>query len=615
MADVLRGSNYDASITGICFHNQANRLRYACIKAVPDKVYVSGRGKNCMRVERLARKAKTALPTPVGVDRSARAEIHFPFGQYCLGAAVGCWPDYLPTTVSRFRPRSARFPRVGNEADVAVDRGDFLKVLAPSLPPPTYCPAARKNFSPPTTANVTRFPAEYPCLGNVADVTKGQCFSPGHTRFTAIAEVRMWYAEHQMSCLFYVQETILSSRRGTLIHVSFGRRTFTTVQSALLSEDYFARRSEVGDILTGSHTCQQWREVNCCKVSWRQLCTIHLLLPSSHFRHSNLARQLTSRDACDGTLAVRFVIVRFTAASCRRAEFLREPLKVAVPVGIHEAPGESDGVLAAPPNLCGSADKPPAGGEIYAETFWPARSPDLTPLDYFLWGHMKDVIYETPVESEEDLLAQIMAAADLGLPGIGDRVYQNMREQRILEKTKVKERHIPQTPAARANTMTSFVSNVLEGSSPIRAYKSTYFQNGSMQWPVSRKSRYQSLALPIREQFVFTARGPRCVVARLLASHLGDPDPIFRRGRSRIFVRGNRDGGCRWSAGFLRDLPFTQLLYSGAVPYSPRFTHVGFQGLVVKEDQAPPSWIYGNVAVTCSADFVFRFGRRQCIGH
>ncbi|KAJ8897575.1 hypothetical protein PR048_002924 [Dryococelus australis] len=31
-----------------------------------------------------------------------------------------------------------------------------------------------------------------------------------------------------------------------------------------------------------------------------------------------------------------------------------------------------------------------------------------------------------PAESEEDLLARIMAAAYLGLPGIGDRVYQNM---------------------------------------------------------------------------------------------------------------------------------------------------------------------------------------------
>ncbi|KAJ8886450.1 hypothetical protein PR048_012661 [Dryococelus australis] len=54
-----------------------------------------------------------------------------------------------------------------------------------------------------------------------------------------------------------------------------------------------------------------------------------------------------------------------------------------------------------------------------------ARSPDLTLLDYFLWGHMKDVIYKTPVKSE-DLLARIMAAADIGLPGIGDCVCQNM---------------------------------------------------------------------------------------------------------------------------------------------------------------------------------------------
>ena len=28
---------------------------------------------------------------------------------------------------------------------------------------------------------------------------------------------------------------------------------------------------------------------------------------------------------------------------------------------------------------------------------WPPRSPDLTPLDNYLWGHMKSLIYETPV--------------------------------------------------------------------------------------------------------------------------------------------------------------------------------------------------------------------------
>lgn len=27
---------------------------------------------------------------------------------------------------------------------------------------------------------------------------------------------------------------------------------------------------------------------------------------------------------------------------------------------------------------------------------WPPRSPDLTPLDFFLWGHLKTVVYADP---------------------------------------------------------------------------------------------------------------------------------------------------------------------------------------------------------------------------
>lgn len=42
---------------------------------------------------------------------------------------------------------------------------------------------------------------------------------------------------------------------------------------------------------------------------------------------------------------------------------------------------------------------------------WPARSPDLTPLDFFLWGHMKTLVYDTPVESEMDLIGRVVAAA------------------------------------------------------------------------------------------------------------------------------------------------------------------------------------------------------------
>ncbi|XP_054713709.1 uncharacterized protein LOC129223166 [Uloborus diversus] len=42
---------------------------------------------------------------------------------------------------------------------------------------------------------------------------------------------------------------------------------------------------------------------------------------------------------------------------------------------------------------------------------WPPRSPDFSSLDYFLWGHLKSLVYETPVDSDDDLVARISAAA------------------------------------------------------------------------------------------------------------------------------------------------------------------------------------------------------------
>lgn len=38
---------------------------------------------------------------------------------------------------------------------------------------------------------------------------------------------------------------------------------------------------------------------------------------------------------------------------------------------------------------------------------WPARSPDLTPLDYFLWGHLKSVVYSSQPHSIDDLKERI----------------------------------------------------------------------------------------------------------------------------------------------------------------------------------------------------------------
>ena len=35
---------------------------------------------------------------------------------------------------------------------------------------------------------------------------------------------------------------------------------------------------------------------------------------------------------------------------------------------------------------------------------WPAHSPDLITLDFFLWSHVKSLVYQAPVETAEDLL-------------------------------------------------------------------------------------------------------------------------------------------------------------------------------------------------------------------
>jgi hypothetical protein len=32
---------------------------------------------------------------------------------------------------------------------------------------------------------------------------------------------------------------------------------------------------------------------------------------------------------------------------------------------------------------------------------WPAQSPDLNPLDFFLWGYVKNIVYRSPIATEE----------------------------------------------------------------------------------------------------------------------------------------------------------------------------------------------------------------------
>jgi hypothetical protein len=44
---------------------------------------------------------------------------------------------------------------------------------------------------------------------------------------------------------------------------------------------------------------------------------------------------------------------------------------------------------------------------------WPPRSPDLTPFDFYLWGHLKTVVYATPVNNAEDLWERVQIACQV----------------------------------------------------------------------------------------------------------------------------------------------------------------------------------------------------------
>lgn len=62
---------------------------------------------------------------------------------------------------------------------------------------------------------------------------------------------------------------------------------------------------------------------------------------------------------------------------------------------------------------------------------WPPRSPDLNSLDYFFWGHLKTLVYTTPIQTVEELRQKILLSCQTirNTPGIFERVRQSMRKR------------------------------------------------------------------------------------------------------------------------------------------------------------------------------------------
>jgi hypothetical protein len=40
---------------------------------------------------------------------------------------------------------------------------------------------------------------------------------------------------------------------------------------------------------------------------------------------------------------------------------------------------------------------------------WPSPSPDIMPLDFFLWGYVKDIVYKAPVTYLDELKLRTVA--------------------------------------------------------------------------------------------------------------------------------------------------------------------------------------------------------------
>ncbi|KAK3880944.1 hypothetical protein Pcinc_014594 [Petrolisthes cinctipes] len=59
---------------------------------------------------------------------------------------------------------------------------------------------------------------------------------------------------------------------------------------------------------------------------------------------------------------------------------------------------------------------------------WPPRSPDMNPLDFYVWGHMKREVYGTEIPNREELWRRVEASAARvrNNPGVMERVRQSL---------------------------------------------------------------------------------------------------------------------------------------------------------------------------------------------
>jgi hypothetical protein len=68
---------------------------------------------------------------------------------------------------------------------------------------------------------------------------------------------------------------------------------------------------------------------------------------------------------------------------------------------------------------------------------WPPRSPDITPMDYFIWGFWKDLVYKEPVRDINQLRERILNTAPIIREKIREMDFTEGLVRRLEECTNV----------------------------------------------------------------------------------------------------------------------------------------------------------------------------------
>ncbi|KYN28572.1 hypothetical protein ALC57_02013 [Trachymyrmex cornetzi] len=100
--------------------------------------------------------------------------------------------------------------------------------------------------------------------------------------------------------------------------------------------------------------------------------------------------------------------------------------------------------LAVIPNIIFQQDGHPAHSSLLARTIlnqrfpnrwigihstlqeWPPRSPDLTPMDFFVWGYIRDQVYDSLPRNRNDLIQKIQTASEKITPIMLSKVRENL---------------------------------------------------------------------------------------------------------------------------------------------------------------------------------------------